>query len=177
MIAEFDLKVDRRKPDREEMFNLKNKSCQEAFKNETEDNPELLNCFKNSLPLEIQSNKWIKSFNSILHKTFRKVRIVNNKKKENVKLKDIMTERIKKKQEVKKENVSEEMKIQIEIRIKQIEAEIEKEVTEEYQTELMETLRELGKSGHCINGDKREQIWKTLKKHYQKVSSSIPVGK
>ena len=65
MIAEFDLKVKKQNPDREEMFNLKNNSCQEAFKNETENNPGLLNSFKNSLPVEVQSKRWIRSL--ILH--------------------------------------------------------------------------------------------------------------
>ena len=177
MIAEFDLKVEKRNPDREEMFNLKNKGCQEAFKNETENNPGLLNSFKNSLPVEVQSRRWMRSLNSALHKTFRKVRIVSNKKKENIKMRIIMNERIKKKQELKNTAISEEMKNQIEVRIKQIEEEIEKEVTEDYQKELMETLRELGQSEHSVNGDKRKQIWKLLKKNYPKILTAVPVGK
>ena len=60
MIAKFNLKVEKRKPDRQEMFNLRNKACQEAFKDATDDNPELLSCFENNLPVEVQSNRWIK---------------------------------------------------------------------------------------------------------------------
>ena len=65
------------------------------------------------------------------------------------------------------------MKNQIEVRIKHI----EKEVTEDYQKELMETLRELGQSEHSVNGDKRKQIWKLLKKNYPKILTAVPVGK
>ena len=45
------------------MFNMKNKLCQEAFKEETEVNEELVKCFENELLLEVQSRKWLKSFN------------------------------------------------------------------------------------------------------------------
>ena len=52
MIAEFDLEIKSRKPDREEMLNLRNKDCQEVFKNLTEENEELLNCFENDLNID-----------------------------------------------------------------------------------------------------------------------------
>jgi hypothetical protein len=83
-IWKCNLKIEKRKPDKQEMFNLRNKACQEAFKDATDDNPELLSCFENNLPVEVQSNRWIKCFNSVLHKSFRKVRIVNNKRRKTV---------------------------------------------------------------------------------------------
>ena len=76
-ILELDVQFSKRKPERIEMFNLKNKACQEAFKEETEDNPKLLEVFENNLPFEFQSKKWVKNFQSILHKCFKKVRITN----------------------------------------------------------------------------------------------------
>ena len=60
---------------------MKNKFCQEAFKIETENNKELLECFDNEFPLEVQSKHWLKVFNTILHKCFRKTRICERKKK------------------------------------------------------------------------------------------------
>ena len=45
------------KPKREEIFNLKNKVCQEAFREETEKNKDLLECFKSKLPLQKQFKK------------------------------------------------------------------------------------------------------------------------
>ena len=38
------------KPECQEMFNLRNKQCQEAFRKETEINADLLNCFETELP-------------------------------------------------------------------------------------------------------------------------------
>ena len=72
-ILEFDIQTYRRKPDREELFNLKNKVCQAAFKEETDNTTKLTECFQNDLPFSVQSNNWNKTFNYILYKCFRKV--------------------------------------------------------------------------------------------------------
>ena len=73
MIADFDLNVEVKKPVREEIFNLRNTKCQEVFKNETDDNQELIDCFENDLPLQIQSTRWLKKLNGLICKTLRKV--------------------------------------------------------------------------------------------------------
>ena len=109
------------------MFNLRNKACQEAFKDATDDNPELLRCFDNELPLEVQSNRWYKCFNSVLHKCFRKVRIVNNMKKGNIKMNNLFDEKIKMRKQLKPVNITEEMRKQIQERIIKIEEKMEKE--------------------------------------------------
>ena len=177
MIIDFDIKVDKWRPDRDEMFNLRNKDCQVTFNKATDVNPELLNCFKNDLPIEAQGKRWIKTFNSLLHKCFKKVSVVNNKKKENTNLRNLINERTQKKQELKPLKVTEELKIKIKERIKQIEEEMEKEITEEHQAEMIETLRELSGEDDCIQGDKRKRMWKFLKKKYLKITAVIPVGK
>ena len=120
MIAEFNLTVDAKKPVREEMFNFRNRKCQEAFKEATEMNEELLDCFDNNLEFKDQSKTWLKCFNSVIRNSFRKVRIVDNKKKQNVKMRTMLNSRIEMKQNMKKKNISEEMRDQIEFRIKQI---------------------------------------------------------
>ena len=80
-IVEFNIQIDKRRPMREEMFSLKNKHCQAAFKEATESNPELINSFENDLLFAEQSKKWKRVFNSLLHKCFKKVRIVGNQKR------------------------------------------------------------------------------------------------
>ena len=62
------------------MFNLRSNKCQEEFKKATENNSDLVNCFKNGLSFEKQTRKWQKLFNSILKKCFKKVRIVGKRK-------------------------------------------------------------------------------------------------
>ena len=69
MILEIAIEFSKEKPERQEMFKLKNKECHEVFKKETEINAYMLKCFENDLPIEIQSKKWLKTFNSILEKS------------------------------------------------------------------------------------------------------------
>ena len=54
MLADFKISVPKRKPDRIELFNLRDKKCQEIFSQETESNPELFQCFDSHLPFEVQ---------------------------------------------------------------------------------------------------------------------------
>ena len=46
LILELAIQFSYKKLERQEMFNLKNKECQEAFKSETEINQDLLKCFE-----------------------------------------------------------------------------------------------------------------------------------
>ena len=55
IFADFDITLPKRKPERVELFNLRNKTCQEKYTEETRVNTELIKCFENELPLEIQS--------------------------------------------------------------------------------------------------------------------------
>ena len=56
-IIDFDIKVEGKSQRREELFNIKNKRCQAAFKEAIENNTDLLNCFDNNLSFEEQSQK------------------------------------------------------------------------------------------------------------------------
>ena len=176
-ILKLDLQFEKMKPVREEMFNLKNKACQEAFKEETEENSKLLDVLNVDLPFEIQCKKWFKTFNSILHKCFRKVRIVNNKGKEskaNVE-KSLLIERTNLMKERKV--VGDELKESIEQRIKEIEEDIVNEIDEDTIKNIVETLKELGGEEHSLGGNGRKQMWKLLKKKFPKILPVVPVGK
>ena len=157
LIVEFDILMEKQKLVREEMINLKNKICQEIFKEETENNIQLLECFQNELPVSVQCNNWKRVFNSILHKCFKKVRITNNKKKEDTKIKQMLIERVQLKKKTKSKVVDESMKLKIEERIIQIEEEIGREVSEEYQKEILETLKLLGGDDYSLNGTGRKK--------------------
>ena len=58
LILEMNIEFSNRKPERQQMFNFKNKVCQEVFKKETEKNPELLKCFENEMSIEYQAKNW-----------------------------------------------------------------------------------------------------------------------
>ena len=180
LIIEFDIKIERRTQNRDETFNFRNNTCQKEFKEATENNKELLDCFENNMPFEKQCNKWNKALKSAICKSFRKVRIVKKKKKEEKKKemfqKLIERKDLKKKLE-RKEVINDDMKTVIEVRIKQIEDEIEKEVSEDQMKEAMETLRELGCQEDSMKGEGRKKMWKMLKEMYPKITPAVPVGK
>ena len=176
MAVDFDISIPKRKPERVEMFNLRNESCQQLFTKETEENTLLIECLENELPFEIQSRNWLKTFNSILYKCFRKIRVVNNGKKGEGK-ETLLYERIKLQKEVKLPSISEQMKIKIEERIYQIEQDISNEISEEYVKEIIDTLIKLGGDDQNLNGSGRKMLWKILKRKYPKQISPIPVGK
>ena len=169
MIADFDISVPKRKPERIEIFNLRNKKCQEKFTQEMDENSELDECFESKLPFEIQSKNWLKMFNSTLFKCFRKVRVVNNKKKRSRNEK-LLEERVELKKEIKLPSISVEMKIMIEDRISKIEEEISKEISEKYVDEIVETLKNLGGDDQNLNGSGRKKLWEMLKSKYPKFS-------
>ena len=174
LVLEMELELGRNKPEREEMFNLRNKACQEAFYEETNKNEELLECFENDLSLNDQSKKWKKCFNNILHKCFRKIRIT--KKKETSKTDELLKERIKLNKEIKCQIVDDNMKDMINERIRQIEEEIGEDVENENHKVVVETLHELG-DGSNLNGSGRKKLWSLLKKKFPKSSHAIPVAK
>ena len=174
LLLDMELDVSKKKPEREEIFNLRNRACQEAFREETDKNKELLKCFENNLPLAVQSKKWKKVFDNILYKCFRKIRIVS--KKETSKTEKLLTERVKLKKNVKCFNIDENMREKIRERIRQIEEDIGEDVAKDNFKVVVETLKELG-DGSNLNGSGRKNLWKLLKKKYPKSSHAVPVGK
>ena len=116
---------------RDEIFNLKSRSGQKAFFEETDKNEELMNIFKNNLSINSQAYKWKKIFNDILQKCFKKVRVVKNKK--NTNLDQLLKERVLLKKNAKLCIEDDEMKEKLEERIKHIENTIgEKTINENH---------------------------------------------
>ena len=144
LILDVSLKFSQKKPERHTMFNLKNKECQQLFNLETNTNEELIECFESELPFEIQSKNWLKRFNNILYKCFKRVRICENKKKNESTQNSMLSERNKLKAEERDKNIDEDTKSKIRERIEQIENEIGDETVEKFHNEVLETLMELG---------------------------------
>ena len=177
LILELALEYSAQKPERKEFFNFRNKVCQEAFKRETETNRQLLECFDNELSVEMQSKMWLRTFNSIIFKCFKKIRM-GKKNRENVGDKNsLLRERINLIKNAKSKNISEALKKQIEERIKQIENAIGNDIVNEYHEEILETIKDLGGDQTTIDGSGRQKLWKILKRKNPKIKSNIPIGK
>ena len=144
LILELSLQFSQKKPERQELFNFKNQECQQHFKYETQINEDLLSCFENDLPLEVQSKKWLKTFNTILHKCFKKVRNCKRKTINDNSEKSLMKERIKWPTEISSNNMTEEMKLKIKKRIAEIEEEIGDRVAESYHKDILDIIKDLG---------------------------------
>ena len=173
IVANFDISVQKRKPERIELFNLRNKNCQKKFTEETHTNTQLVECLEIKLTLEEQSRNWLKIFDSILYKCFRKIRVVNNKKME----KNLVYERLELKREVNNPTISEEMKIKINDRIAEIEDEIGDDIAEKYHKEILDTINDLGGDQKNLNGSARNELWKILKQKIPKNPPQVPIGK
>ena len=80
LIADLDLKTCVRRAERVELFNFKNKECQDLFYELTNATSRFTGCFKNNLPFEDQAKNWKSTLDSFFHQAFRKVRISHKNK-------------------------------------------------------------------------------------------------
>ena len=174
LVLDMNLQVEKNKPERKELFNFRNKLCQEAFHQETENKKELLECFENNLSVIDQSKKWKKSLNNILHKCFRKIRIV--KKKEYSKTDDLLKERIVLKKKTKLENIEEKVRDEIRARIKEIEEEIGEDAAFENHKAIVDAIKDLGDDS-SLDGSGRRKMWSLLKKRFPKSDHITPTAK
>ena len=78
------LEIITEKPQRTEIWNLKNRKCQETFKNITSSTNEFTDCFKNELPLQKQIENWKSTLKKHIGRAFTKVRIRNKPKTQKV---------------------------------------------------------------------------------------------
>ena len=177
LILDVSLQFSKKENVRHKMFNLKNRECQLLFNLETENNNELLECFENELPFEAQSKKWLKTFNNILYKCFKKVRICDNKKKSENEQNSLLNERIKLKQDEKKNTIDDETRKKIQERIRYIENEIGEETVQSFHRDIVEAIKGLGGDETAIDGTGRRKLWKVLKAKFPKNKNAFPVGK
>ena len=69
------------------------------------------------------------------------------------------------------------MKQKIDERIRQIEKDIGTEIANDYHTEILSTIKDLGGDETEIDGSGRQKLWKILKRKRPKNKPNIPVGK
>ena len=81
------------KKPRRELFNLKNKECQEIFSEVTECNLKLQKCFNAEKPFPKQCQTFFKTLDGILHQSFRKVRVGKTIEKSDIQ--DLLNEKLK----------------------------------------------------------------------------------
>ena len=139
------------KETRAEMFNLKNKTCQEAFKEATTkaiNNNYLSSVFEEEGDVDTVTEKFMKRLNKIINKCFRKVRI---KDKIDESKDDVFT----KWRELRKKN---------DIKSKQELEDLENQLSEEYSNEYFEKIEQnIGNIDSEDGGMVPERLWKLKK--------------
>ena len=78
---DLSLKISKEPPLREEIFNFKDKKCQEDFKMNTSNTNNFTACFDGEKPLLEKINDWKKVLKTQCSKSFKKIRIQNKKMK------------------------------------------------------------------------------------------------
>ena len=76
---DLNLKIGKERPERKEMFNFKDKNCQEAFKINTSETEDFTDCFNGEAPLNEKINNWKRVLMSHCSKAFKKIRIRDRK--------------------------------------------------------------------------------------------------
>ena len=174
IIVEMEFETEINKQNREELFNLKSKSGQDAYFKETEKNEDLLQVFQTNLSFDIQSLKWKKILTNILQKCFNKIRVV--KKKEGLKIEKLLKERVTLMKQRKLPNIDDMERQNIEEKIRLLEVNIGEDIINENHKEIVDTVKELG-DGQEFNHLERRTLWKMLKKKFPKNLSAVPVAK
>ena len=132
-------------PVEEAMFNLKNKVCQKAFKEETSKTDYLSKIFEEEKDLDKATSKFMKKLNKVLHKCFKKVKVKSNKVSE-------------KEDDLYKKWKS--LKDKDDVKSKEEKDEIEEELAEEYFNKIKVASNDID----CAEGGNiSSEIWKLKK--------------
>ena len=172
------LEIITEKPKRIEIWNLKNKKCQEMFKAITSNTSEFTNCFQNEFPLEKQIENWKSTLKKHIGLAFKKVRIRNKSKSQKLppnvhKYVDLRNQMLKSEDKVKilncNENEMEERtkRYNIEMAISDIEAKFNYE-------KIIKNFKTFSDNPEKIN---LHQLWKTMNKLWPKVETKLPSAK
>ena len=81
LYMDLSLQIPVYREERKEIFNFKNRECQEVFFNLTEHSTSLRDCFQNSTSIDKQGKKWFKTLQGMFSTSFKKIRITKKQKK------------------------------------------------------------------------------------------------
>ena len=84
MVAEFDIKWEELKPERREIFKLRDEDGLNRLRELTSNDSSLEKCMYTSASLDEACTKWYKEFDKLLHQCFRKIRITSTPPKNTI---------------------------------------------------------------------------------------------
>ena len=161
---DLNLKVDRQKPERVEIYDFKSNDGQKKFKKLTSETKQFTDCFNNMYPLLQQVKTWRETLETFCKRSFRKIRIRKRKMKPlNSKLSlliDLRNKLIKNKGDINEVNVVIEK--------------IANEEAEVNRAKIVENFKQLSENPENIN---LQNMWKKIKKLWPKEGVSVPTAK
>ena len=143
----LDLKNPNKKKERIEIYDYKNIDSQKVFKKESSKNQSLSNNFRNKLSFKQQVLNWNKEFESIIKRSFKKIRLTGKTKESDIT--KLINERIKIKRNLKEAN--DDNIDDIEANLKSIEAEITNKVQDQNFKIITENFDEIKNSSGTLN--------------------------
>ena len=171
-ILELELCYQKRRQERKEIFNFKNQECQEVFFNITSETSDLTGCFKNDFNFQVQAQKWNKTLNGMFHKSFRKIRVTDNKSKP-----DKVTDLLEKRKQLKREMAScqvENEKEDLQKQLDEVDVTLANECEERNRQKVFDNFGDItGSKGNVNNNG----IWKVKKKIFPKNITAVPTAK
>ena len=147
--------------DKVEVFNVRNKHCQNIFHDFTSKEGRFTKCFEAyDETIDVQFNKWTHTLDKSIHACFKKIRV--NQKTKRSKIDTLMDE---KSLILKQKIVTEENKRKVE----EIEQNIIKEISEKEFEKLKTVIGE-------FENEPNSNMWRELRKAYPKINKPLPTG-
>ena len=161
---DVELEVTKEKPERQEVFNFKDKESQELFKVMTSETEAFTDCFDNKIPLLQNVENWRKILNSFCKKSFKKIRIKKNQIKP---VDKAISSLIDKRNSLVRSSGEEDMIESIDTQIADIEASNNRE-------KIMKNFQFYSQNPENIQ---MQKMWKILKNICPKLKPTLPTAK
>ena len=161
---DLDLKIITEKPNRREIWNLKNKEAQKAFKYLTTNTKDFTSCFEDEISLNQQIENWRKSLKYHITKSFKKIRINNKKGKP---LPPEISKLINKRNMLSKQGVEKDIIVQLDETIAKLESKMHYDL-------IRENFEKFKDDPEKVN---IQEIWKTMSKLWPKCGINVPTAK
>ena len=152
--------------DRREVFNLRNKICQQDFKEKTSNTEQFTKCFEGRETIDIQYKRWHRRLLKALHTSFNKIRIQDRGKKKKLKIDDLME---RKKIILKKKKLDQTDQKEID----DLDEAISEECADKEFDKISNILKDLENDSGVTNVT---NIWRQFKKAYPTKTKPLPTG-
>ena len=175
---DIELEIENIKPEKNEIYNFKNKESQKMFQQITSETTEFTECFKTNAPLNCQIENWRKLLKSYCYKAFPKIKV---KRKRKIQVNQEISKLIQRKNLIKSEfckkcTINNEFECQFcgkntsktKDQIEFIDRQISNLEAEENRRKILENFKHYSDNPEQINMGK---MWKLLKKIWPKHKS------